>query len=232
MNKTHSAGRRPRRVAIVDEFVLQRARIGQILAEQSGLELVHESGTLRQFMAWLSSADRGRWPHLLSLGVASDAEDPPAYRAVAALRTAGVRILVIAPPATRSAVRKLMDAGIDGVVSTSDSESAYLEAATSALAGVPLISPHVRNMLDTTQRVARLSSQEERVLTLYASGLTIVEVAAAIGVRHDTARKYLNRVRDKYTAAGQPARTKLELARIAWAEGLILTDLPPNAVAG
>ena len=76
------------------------------------------------------------------------------------------------------------------------------------------------------------------MLALYASGFTIVEVADRIGVRHDTARKYLNRVRAKFTAAGWPARSKLQLARIAWAEGYadpeadgILTDTGPLLTA-
>ncbi|GAB3601298.1 helix-turn-helix transcriptional regulator [Microbacterium tumbae] len=216
----------------MDGFVLQRSRIGQLLADEGALEVVHESGALRQFMSWLSKADRGRWPHLLSFGVPADATDRPPLRAVSALRRAGIRILLVAPPSSRANSRTLMDSGADGIVSTSDGEAEFLAAATTVLAGAPFVSAHAQSMIDGTQRAARLSAQEERVLTLYASGMTVAEAAAAIGVRHDTARKYLNRVRDKYTAAGRPARTKLELARIAWAEGLIVTELPAASEAG
>ncbi|MGW8484557.1 helix-turn-helix transcriptional regulator [Microbacterium sp. NPDC055903] len=229
MREVRRTGQRTRRAAIVDESVLQRSRIGQLLADDVGVELVHVSASLRDFMAWLSSADRGRWPHLLALHVPSDADATAQARAVSALRTAGIRVLLVAPPSSRVVVRKLRDGGIDGIVSTTDGESEFISAANSVLAGAPLVTANARTLIDGSRNTARLSAQEQRVLALYASGLTIADVAIAIGVRHDTARKYLDRVRDKYTAAGRPARSKLELARIAWSEGLLDSDLPTGS---
>jgi len=74
----------------------------------------------------------------------------------------------------------------------------------------------------------RLSIQEERALTLYASGLTLEDVATAMHVRPDTAKQYLDRVKRKYSAAGIPARTRLDLGRIAWVDGYVDPTLPPQ----
>ena len=67
----------------------------------------------------------------------------------------------------------------------------------------------------------RLSSQEQRALVLYASGLKLDSVARRMGVAPSTVKQYLDRVRDKYTSAGQMARTKADLYRVARHDGLL-----------
>jgi len=56
---------------------------------------------------------------------------------------------------------------------------------------------------------------------LYASGLTLEAVASAIGVQPGTAKKYLERVKDKYAEAGRPVRTKIDLNRAAVRDGYL-----------
>ncbi len=198
---------------------MQRHRVGQLLAEELHLDVVQHGSGLGSFMQWLRPTEQMRWPHLLVLGIPAHGEVAPYSKVVAALRQAGIRVLAMTSSPSRPIARQLLADGIDGMVSTTDGEREFLRAADAVLSGRSVATP---GALADVQRIAegpRLSIQEERVLALYASGLTIVEVANSIGVRHDTARKYLNRVRDKFTAAGWPARSKLELARIAWAEG-------------
>ena len=52
-------------------------------------------------------------------------------------------------------------------------------------------------------------------MVLYGSGATVNAVAAALGVRPGTAKKYLERVKVKYAAVGRPVRTKLQMSREA-----------------
>ena len=66
-----------------------------------------------------------------------------------------------------------------------------------------------------------LSAQERRVLVLYGSGMTQDAVARRLGIASSTVKHYLDRIRAKYSAAGVPSRTKLELNQIARAEGLL-----------
>lgn len=216
--------RRVRRAAVVEESVLQRTRAAQLLANDLKLEVVHTGATLPMFMAWLKRTDRTRWPHLLVLDLPTDVAPPRDLDLIAALRDAGMRVLVLSALRNRSAARRLVELGIDAVVSTSDGEDEFLLAADAALAGGTMITARAQATIHGADQTLRLSRQEERALALYASGLTIAEVAERIGVRHDTARKYLKRVRDKYTVIGRPARSKLELARIAWAEGYLVAE--------
>ncbi|MFF5623768.1 hypothetical protein ACFY5A_00270 [Microbacterium sp. NPDC012755] len=204
--------------------MLQRTRAAQLLSADLDLEVVHTSSSLILFMGWLRRSDRTRWPHLLIMDVPSDADFVREATVIAALRDAGMRVLILSPLRNRGTARQLLDDGIDAMVSTTDSEEDFLLAAESAMNGEMLVTALAQAAVHSAAPALKLSSQEERALSLYATGLTIAEVAERIGVRHDTARKYLKRVRDKFTSAGVPARTKLELAKIAWAEGYVATD--------
>lgn len=211
--------RHGRRAAVAEESVLQRSRVGQLLTQELRLEVVQAGAGLRPLLEWLRRVDQTQWPHLLVLGVPPRGEAAPYADAVAALRGAGMRVLAVTSSPARHISRRLMADGVEGFVSTTDSEPEFLSAAAKVLAGRAITTPRAHADAQRHAQGPRLSIQEERVLALYATGYTIAEVADRIGVRHDTARKYLNRVRDKFTAAGWPARSKLQLARIAWAEG-------------
>jgi len=224
MRNNRVEGRRVRRAAVVEEVVLQRMRAAQLLTDELGLEVVHTGGSLRQFMAWLQRADRTRWPHLLVLDVPDENDAARDLDVIVALRDAGMRIAVLSSLRNRNTARRMIELGIDAVAATSDTEEDFLLTADAALGGNPLITARAQTAIHGSGEALRLSRQEERALALYATGLTIAEVADRIGVKHDTARKYLKRVRDKFTLAGRPARTKLELARIAWAEGYLVAE--------
>jgi DNA-binding NarL/FixJ family response regulator len=58
-------------------------------------------------------------------------------------------------------------------------------------------------------------------LILYASGLPMKSVARRLGVSFDTAKCYVDRVRDKYERTGREARTKIELRQRAEEDGLL-----------
>jgi len=212
-------GRRVRRAAVVEEFVLQRNRAAWLLAEELGLDVVHTGASLRPFMAWLQRTDRTRWPHLLVLDLPPESDAPRHFEIIAALRDAGMRVLVLSSLRNRGAARRMIELHMEAIVSTSDTEEEFLLAAETVLAGGTTVTARAQTLIHGAEQALRLSRQEERALALYASGLTIAEVAERIGVRQGTARKYLKRVRDKFTAAGHPARSKLDLARVAWAEG-------------
>lgn len=68
--------------------------------------------------------------------------------------------------------------------------------------------------------IPALSAREREVLMAYVSGMTLETAARHVGVRPDTARTYLRRVKAKYLAAGRPAWTKIDLARRVWEEGV------------
>src|SRR5690606_3091471 len=67
----------------------------------------------------------------------------------------------------------------------------------------------------------RLSAGEVTALTLYVSGLTTARVAERMGVRYETAKTYLRRVREKYAKVNRPASKKADLTRRAAEDGYL-----------
>lgn len=106
----------------------------------------------------------------------------------------------------------------DACLSGSSSLDSLPQAVRAALEGSRWIAPEFD--ISGSTRVA-LSPQERRALALYASGLTLDMVAVRMEITPNTAKHYLNRVRDKYGDAGVPARTKVELHQLARAEGYL-----------
>ncbi|WP_292906425.1 hypothetical protein [Microbacterium sp.] len=114
--------------------------------------------TPRQHTDWMQTVDQTGWPHAMVITELPERAISEAMAVIGALRSAGVRVLAVTQPGSRTIAR----------------------------------------------------------------ALGVADAAARIGIRHNAARKYLARIRDKYTAAGHQARTKLELARLAYDEGFLI----------
>ena len=65
-------------------------------------------------------------------------------------------------------------------------------------------------------------AREAQALSLYASGLSAVEVADRMDVQYETVKTFLRRVREKYAKVGRPASRKDELIRRAAEDGYLI----------
>jgi len=211
-----SEGMGLRRVVIVDPSTARRAHTRELLARRLGMRVVHEASVLGDLSAHLPEVGRAGSAQLL-LVIASTGDTAP--RVLAACRAAGLRVVALVADAREATARTLMDAGVEGIVSVRESEGVVLSVIEAVRRGGRAWSPRVRAVLDALPPRPALSAQESRVVALYAAGHTIGEVAIRLGVREDTARKYLNRVKAKYAALGRPVRTKTALAREARVDG-------------
>lgn len=209
------------RVAIVEDHLLQRRRTEQVVNSQTGLRVVASCETLPQFLAWLSSAEVSQRPHLLVLDLMVEHESNVDPAVVKELVDSGLRILVLSALASPALVKDAIRAGVGGVVGKRDSEEDIVAAVWAVLRRERWPSTEVASVIAGDPDRPALSIQEERALVLYASGLTLDGVAAAIGVKRDTAKQYLDRVKAKYAAVGRPVRTKLDLGRVAWIDGYV-----------
>lgn len=68
------------------------------------------------------------------------------------------------------------------------------------------------------------SPREQEVLEMYAAGATAAHVAEALGITRNTVVDHIKRIRLKYTTAGRPALTKVDLFRRAVEDGLVSDD--------
>ena len=214
------------RIAIVEDHLLQRQRTEAILSEHADLQLVFSGDSAPEFMEWVREAPIEKRPQLLILDLMVDREPSVDPDLVARLVDAGLRIVVFSALASPALVRKIVQAGVHAIVGKRDSEDDVIAAIRAVLAGEAWITTDLAHAIAGDPDRPKLSIQEERALVLYASGLPLDDVAMTMNVSVNTAKQYINRVKAKYTAADVQARTRLDLGRIAWAEGYVEPSLP------
>lgn len=209
------------RVAIVEDHLLQRQRTEEILNRQSGMRVVRTDDSMPEFLVWLEAASPAERPHLLVLDLVVDRGESADPQVVRALVNAGLRVLVLSAMASPPLVREIVRAGVGGIVGKRDSEEDIVAAAWTVLGRGQWMTQELAGVIASDERRPALSDQEERALVLYASGLTLDAVAAALGVKRDTAKTYLDRVKTKYADAGRPVRSKVDLSRVAVLDGYL-----------
>jgi len=186
----------------------------------TGIRVVGTAATVAALLA-----GPGRHAHVvlldLDLGDGTTVEEN-----VAAIGAAGPAVLVLSaserPPAVRAAIR----AGALGYALKNEPAAGIRAAITEVAAGRDWISPRLAYILATDDAPDRpaLSQQERRTLQLYATGMPMKSVARRMSISDETAKQYLQRVRQKYARAGRSAPTKLELYHRAVEDG----HIPPS----
>lgn len=216
------------RLALVEDHILQRRRTEELVESQSEFSLVFSGNSLAEFRSWLIECPLSRRPHVILLDLMVDRGARVEASDVEVLLRQGFRIVVVSALASPALIRQIMKAGVHAVVSKQDSEDDLLAAIRCCLAGEEWTSSEVAAVIAGDPDRPKLSIQEERAFTLYASGLTIAQVAGAMNIQPDTAKQYVDRVKQKYIASGIEARTQLDLARIAWSEGIVDPTTAPR----
>ena len=209
------------RVAIVEDHLLQRQRTEEILGAQAGMRVVHVAETLPEFVTWVDRTEPADRPHLLVLDLSVDRGPNASPEVVRDLVRSGMRVLVLSAMASPPLVREILRAGVGGVVGKRDSAEDLVAAAWAVIGRKQWVTPELAAVIAGDETRPALSDQEERALVLYASGLTLDAVAAALGVKRDTAKTYLDRVKTKYADAGRPVRSNVDLSRVAVADGYL-----------
>ncbi|MEI6624401.1 MAG: response regulator transcription factor [Actinomycetes bacterium] len=203
-------------VAIIDDHVLVRDGMVGALASRSDLAVVLVGDDPRAVLELDPPPDLV----LLDLDLDGDAASPDD---AAAMIDRGSRVLVVSALGSPCQVREMVRAGVAGFVPKRDSWQSLLDAIDTVLGGEHWTSPDLAAVLANDDSPDRpcLGDRERRVLMLYASGLKMTSVARELGISPHTAKEYLDRVRDKYTAVGRPVGTKLDLYREAVRDGFI-----------
>jgi DNA-binding NarL/FixJ family response regulator len=133
----------------------------------------------------------------------------------------GIKVLVVSALASPLAIRQILDVGVAGFVSKSESTEVLLEALAVVASGGWWTSPQIAIAIFSDVRCPQLSHQEQRALTLYASGLKLDAVARSMEISAHSAKTYIDRVRAKYAAVGRPVTGKIDLYREAHRDGYL-----------
>ncbi|HEU5469249.1 MAG TPA: response regulator transcription factor [Actinophytocola sp.] len=141
---------------------------------------------------------------------------------VARLVAAGSRVLVVSVAPQAEHGIDVMRAGSSGYLTKDNDLETLTAAIREVAAGGTAYSPELAFAWsrDADPDRPRLSAQERAVVMAYASGMTLAAAARRAGVQPATAKKYLDRVKEKYGRSGRPTYTKLDLANRVREDGL------------
>jgi len=124
-------------------------------------------------------------------------------------------------------IRAAIKSGAHAIVPKSESMHELMNAIDLTSRGVFINNAETTAAIDSDQdfKIAQLTDRERQVLTLYASGLALKQVAYQLGVERSTAKEHIDRVRRKYSKLGRHAGTKIDLLRRAIEDGYINEEL-------
>lgn len=215
-----SARRSPIAVAAIDDDRMLLSGLRAWLEPVEGIVLGATVAAVPEYLALGAHAD----VVLLDLNLRDGSS--PAGNVVRLIET-GAAVLVVSTIPDAEHVLATIEAGAAGYITKDNDLPALVCAIREVAEGRVVVSPELAFVLSTDRRPGRpeLSPQESLVLRTYASGATLQATARRAGIAYGTAREYLERIKRKYTDAGRPTRTKLDLADRVREDRLELREL-------
>lgn len=202
----------PARIGIVDDHEQIIRGIRATLDDQPDLVLAAGAGVVSELLQITTDLD------LVLLDLRLDDDSTPDAN-IATLTGAGIPTLVYTSADEMYLVRRAAGAGVLGVVRKNTTEADLLASIREALRGNVVPSIDWAAAIDSDREFVDLSPQQRRVLELYAAGESQVRVARELNISTDTVTDYVNRIRQRYGAAGRPAPTKTDLYKRAIEDG-------------
>jgi len=206
------------KVAIVDDH--EAIRIGfKGACQEYGLHLVASAATVDELLA-SKDIDQCEVVVLdLSLADGSIVTDN-----VRALLKAGAEVVIFSIGDKKNMVRAALRAGAAALVRKSQSMQELAKTIRMIATGIVVNNTETSAVIDADTEFkdeANLSPREREVLSLYASGFALKQVAAELDISISTAKEHIDRVRAKYSGVGRTASTKTDLLIRAIEDGII-----------
>jgi len=197
----------PLRVMLVDDHEIVRDGIRAMLATQEDVVVTAEAGTVREAV---DEAERTR-PDVVVMDVRlADGSGIEATREIRANHPA-TRVLMLTSFADDEALFASIMAGASGYVLKQVKSGDLMRAIRAVGAGDSLLDPSVTNaVLDRLrkgkhlmrdEKLARLSPQEERILTAVADGKTTREIGEDLPLAEKTVKNYVSSILSKLEVA-------------------------------
>lgn len=208
----------PIKTAIIDDHEAIRVGMAAALAAKPD-DRVTLIGTAENVVDFLSGPTDAEVV-LLDLQLADDSD--PKDNAEA-LRAEGHKVLVYSIADNTRLLRRALAGGAEGVCRKAEPIAQTIDAIVAVAGGQHVISQEILAAIegDKDYVAASLGARERQVLSLYAAGLEIPEVARKLYITENSVKEYLKRIRAKYTQVDRPAASKLELFRRAIEDGIV-----------
>jgi DNA-binding NarL/FixJ family response regulator len=199
---------------IADRRPIAASGLAAVFEDAAGLVVQTTCHEVRELASCLGSAGK-----IEAVIVDVEMFDGDASRAVGAVRplAAGVAVLLLTTRVDESLLEALAHDRVSCVSAYSDGQ-AIVSALRALLGGRPLLPLEVHRALlarlkPSPPQSPVLTSREEQVLELAATGLTISQIGGRLNISHSTAKTHLLRVYEKLDAPNRSAAVATAVAR-------------------
>ena len=206
----------PYRLGLVDDHEIVAVAFSSLIGKMDDVELVCDARTVDDLLALGEHLDLV----VLDLRLA-DGSSP--VNNVERLAATGVNVIAFTSGENPFLVRLAAKTAVLGVVRKSEPVAVLEDSLLRAAAGLPVISTDWAAAVDSDPDLdqAGLSPQEQKVLSLFASGKKAQAVAYDAGIALGTVDDYVRRVRAKYAQAHRQVRSKSDMHRAAVEDGFL-----------
>jgi len=201
----------------LDDHPLVREGLAALLTGEPNVEVDYVGDDLTAALA--------RHPHVVLLDIVMNDDESIADK-VARCRLAESEVLLLSATAAPATVLAGLRASALGFLPKTADVNEVRTALADVAAGQVHLTMDLAAVLTADPQRPNLSPQELRALRLYAAGSKITTIARQMEVSPHTVKEYLDRVRAKYSALGQQARTRTELYVAADRDGFLSTEPP------
>jgi DNA-binding NarL/FixJ family response regulator len=208
-------------VAIVDDH--EAVRLGFAAAcEKYDFDLIGSAPTVTELLEQIGARECQVVVTDLSL-----ADGSLVAENVERIVATGAAVLIFSIADKPNLMRAAVRAGATAIVPKSQPVEDLMEAIRLAADGAILNNAETSATIDADSlfKEANLSARETEVLSLYASGMSLKQVAFQLQIKPSSAKEHIDRVRVKYAKLGREAATKVDLFKRAVEDGLISGDL-------
>jgi len=197
----------PVRVMLVDDHEIVRGGLKTLISSTEDIIVTAEAGTVREA---IDEADRAR-PDVVVMDVRlADGSGIEATREILA-KHPKARVVMLTSFADDEALFASIMAGASGYVLKQVNSAELLRAIRAVGEGKSLLDPEVTDAVLSRlrkgkhllgdERLARLSPQEERILTLVADGKTNREIGDELHLAEKTVKNYVSSILSKLEVA-------------------------------
>lgn len=208
---------KPLCVAIVDDHDAIRFAF-KAACDQFGFEFCASAGSVNELLQ--------KTPNIACDVIVMDlslADGSIVAENVSKLIKTGAQVVIFSIADKQNLVRAALKAGAATLVPKAQSMQDLANAIRLVADGVYVNNLQTTAAIDSDSdfKAAALSPREREVLSLYASGFALKQVATELKIKVSTAKEHIDRVRVKYSVVGRPASTKTELLVRAIEDGIL-----------
>ena len=180
----------PARLMLVDDHPIVREGLRAYLAQQEGLNVVAEAGSIAGALEQLTEAE----PDLILLDVRLEGENGLTLLAELRRRESLVRVLLLTSFLDEDYLREALRLGASGYLLKRAGQGALIDGVRAALRGERALDPAAAALLPGLHDdpVQQLTPRELEVLTLLAEGLSNKALAKRLNVGEKTVKTHVS----------------------------------------